>query len=388
VTQPNGTPIAVAGVDLFIEPDVTTLAIGEAADLTLVRHTITDNAGCYTLALPDPSVLLGAADSVGRVDLTVLVHRPDRLEFRTIPFTLTTTTVGGDIRLLVARTDTTEISNDLNSVDTSLPALGDFSESFSGVATSGASENVALTDDPDGTTARPDVVSTVVADPTSNALASTGGARWVKVQGLGKRSVVVGQFWSSMAGVRQTWEFGRGASSELGAAWSTSGAAGNFEQGRTWTATTDATVTFPEAIGRVGNYYRTTFTFGLFDFQTYDYQTGRWYYAGTSMRRTGWSRGTAVTSGLAVPRTVQSNCSHYVAGSTDTTVSSRARTWSDGVSLSAEMFHLLTSVKLSSRTGFTQHARNSVTFTNGGWLCGVDGALWNKPGALVARQFN
>src|SRR4051812_25851757 len=95
VTTSSGAPIAVAGVDLFIEPDVSGLADGESAELKLIGHTLTDSTGCYTLTYPEPSVLLAAADSVGHLDLTVLVHRPDKLEFRTIPVMLTTEEVDG-----------------------------------------------------------------------------------------------------------------------------------------------------------------------------------------------------------------------------------------------------------------------------------------------------
>jgi hypothetical protein len=387
VTAPSGAPVAVAGVDLFIEPDVASVADDEPAELTLIGHTLTDGAGCYALAYPNASTLLAAADSVGHLDLTILVHRPGKLEFRTLPVMLTTAEVGGDVHLDVVAATSAAAFDDSGNVDRSSAVLGDFDQSFGGIETSAVdSADQAPTGDPEAVASQRDVVSTVVADPTTNSLSSTGGVRWVKRQGYGSRSVVVGQFWSTMDGVKQTWTYGRGATSELGAAWSVTGAAGSFSHSDTWTEASTASVTFPPSHGKVGNYYRTNFRFGLFDEQVYDYILGRWIYVGSAIRETSWERGVSVTTGVPVPSTAKRHCEMYNRGAKDHTSTSVARTWSDGVSLSGQMAAILGDVTLSSRTGYDVHARNDVTFIRSGWLCGVDGPL-SRPGAMVARRF-
>jgi hypothetical protein len=370
-------------VDLYSEPDVSSLAIGDAANLTLLRRAFTDSAGCYQIPQPDASTWLAAADSVGRVDLTLVVYRPNtQLEMRYMPVTLTTTTVGTDVTLVVAPTNSVDVSDDLGDVDTSAPVTGDVSQSFNGVATSGTADFTST--DTYGATTSPNVVSKLAPNPVAQR-ACQGGLRWVKRDDYGKRSTVVGQFWSSTPDVTQTWTYSRGASSELGAAWSTSGTAGSFSASKSWTKTTDASVTFPTAVGKVGNYYRTLFKYGKFDQQQYDYCSSQWYYVGTEVRRTSWEGGATVTTGLSVPQTDAGNCSRYDSGSMYDTSISRARTWSDGVTLAAVMKTLLASVTLSSTTGFTAAARNHIHFTADGRVCGVYGPL-SHPGFLVARQ--
>lgn len=196
---------------------------------------------------------------------------------------------------------------------------------------------------------------------------------------------MVGQWWSTNANVEQRWVYGKGASSELGAAWSLSGAPGSFTGSKTSTSSVDAAVTFPLATGKAGNLYRTYFKFGEYDLQEYDYITGKWYYIGTWVRKTSWERGAVVTSGLAVPKSNPDNCKPYAPDAEDDSAVSTAVTWTDGISLSPAMKGRLLDVTLSSRTGFTTTAKNHVHFLKWGRLCGRYGPL-SHPGALIARK--
>jgi hypothetical protein len=196
---------------------------------------------------------------------------------------------------------------------------------------------------------------------------------------------VVGQWWSTTPNVKQRWVYGKGASSELGAAWSLSGAPGSFSGSKTYSSSVDASVTFPLTTGRAGKLYRSFFKMGKYDLQEYDYITSTWYYIGTMVPKTSWERGTALTSGLAVPTSDPGNCQKYLARSDDDSAVSAAMTWTDGISLSPAMKGLLLNVTLSSRTGFTTTAKNHVHFLKRGRLCGRYGPL-SHPGALIARK--
>ncbi len=185
--------------------------------------------------------------------------------------------------------------------------------------------------------------------------------------------------------MRQRWVYGKGASSAFGSAWSLSGAAGSFSRSKSYTSTIDGSVTFPVVRGKAGYLFRSNFKMGKYDLQEYDYVTARWYYVGTSVRKTSWERGIGWTPLSTVPASVPRFCQPYLSGSGDQTTVSKAVTWTDGISLSQAMQGILIGVTLSSRTGFTTTATNHVHFNRRGRLCGRYGPL-SHPGALIARK--
>ena len=119
---------------------------------------------------------------------------------------------------------------------------------------------------------------------------------------------------------------------------------------------TDATVTFPAARGKAGNYYRSYFRYAKYI---------HWYCdtvacgaGGYTIRPYSWERGTQVTTGVRVPEVKRDNCSPYKKGSTDNSRGSKAVTWTNGVSIGGDLASALgLNIALSSQTGFTSSAR-------------------------------
>jgi len=361
-------------VSLYAEPSeavMRNLVVDAAANFTFLGTTTTTLDGCFNI--PMTSAWLAAADAQGRLDLRVMINRPTQIEMRVLPIVVTATPAGG-AQLAVAPAT-------VSLVDGDSAVQGSLVENFTG--TTGQAQIDGAVDTTDGSAPVNQAVSSDFAlAPTTTP--ATNGVRWVLRQDYGQRSTVVGQWWSNTAGVTESWIYGKSSSSELGAAWSQSGAPGSYSRSKTYTSTTDATVQFPDATGKAGQFYRSFFKYGKYDMQVWDYIAGRWFYVGTGIRRTSWERGTAVTTGLAVPSSNTDNCSPYAAGSTDNSSVSKAVTWTDGVSLSVPMQVALASVTLSSRTGFTTTAKNHVHFSAKGRLCGRFGPL-SHPGALIAR---
>lgn len=330
VTDATGRPVAGAAVMLHGEPDPERLGEGDRVRLRLLGWTRTDPRGCY--AIP-----LGSSQRLLRITL----QRAGSLELVTVQ----QPAGGGAIR-----------------------------QSFGLQA--------------DRARALPHLVGPR-SDLAPFALAGDrpllrGDMEVVKV--YAKRPVLVGQWFSSMKGVRQVWRYSQGARTSLTSAFSQTGRAGTYSRSTTFDRSAEATVAFPVAHGKAGNYYRSYFRYAKYI---------HWYCdgvscgaAGYSIRPYSWERGTQVTTGLRVPSVKRANCSPYKKGSTDAIKGSKAVMWANGVSIGGDLAAGLgLNVALSSQTGFTSSAQNVVTFLKRGFLCGVLGPLGGRPGMLVARQF-
>jgi len=358
-------------VDVYADPDLSGLEVGQSAALARLGSTTTGEDGCFQVP---SSARWAALASGGTLDLRVFIRRPDQLEFRVVPVGVTAATSG-------APKVTVPIES---KASRPVPTL----QTFTGAETVTAPYAAMST----GSTGSPQRVPAVATTAPASAFVDgsrvaerSGGTRWTLLQDFGNRPVLVGQWWSTTPGVWQRWSYTKGATSALGGAFTLSGEGGEYKHSETQSTTTTATVGFPVAEHLAGKYYRTYFRYGKYKLEEYEYTTGQWYYIGTWVRRTSWERGTQVTSGVPVPSTQNKNCSKYFAGSDDTSEVSKAVTWTDGVKLSVAMKGVLGSVSLSSQTGFTTQATNEVHFTRKGRLCGVSGPL-SRPGALVARK--
>jgi hypothetical protein len=78
----------------------------------------------------------------------------------------------------------------------------------------------------------------------------------------GKRPVLVGEWWSSMKRVQQSWKCTEGASSELGSAEKFYSGGGSYEKGTTYGKSSESDVTFPTTRGKVGMYFLWAFQRG------------------------------------------------------------------------------------------------------------------------------
>ncbi len=333
VTDAGGRPVAGAAVMLHAEPDPKQTSVGERVSLRLIGWTRTDGRGCYAIPLYGTNATL-----------RITLQREGSLELVTIP-----ESAGRDA----------------------------IHQSFGHQADRARSTEVRHLDVGD----RPDKAS---FDLPGDRPLLRGDSEVVKV--YAKRPVLVGQWFSSMKGVTQVWKYSQGATTSLTSAFSQTGRAWSYQRSTTFERSTDATVTFPAARGKAGNYYRSYFRYAKYI---------HWYcdtvacgVGGYTVRPYSWERGTQVTTGVRVPEVRRDNCSPYKKGSTDNSRGSKAVTWTNGVSIGGDLGSALgLNIALSSQTGFTDSAENVVTFHKRGFLCGVLGPVGGRPGMLVARQF-
>ena len=202
-----------------------------------------------------------------------------------------------------------------------------------------------------------------------------------------KRPVLVGQWFSTLKGVDQTWKYTQGATTTLlGSATSMTGEVGTYEKSQSYARSTSATVTFPVAHGKVGKYYRSYFRYAKYAHVYCDaVACGVFKY---SIRPYKWERGTQVISRIPQIKVKGKYCSKYAARSRDESEGSVAITWSDGVSVGGDLAGALgLNVSLSARTGFTNEAQNLVVFGRRGRLCGKYGPLSGSPRMLAARPW-
>ncbi len=333
-TDDNGMPIVGAPVMVHSEPDPVRGAVGERVALRLLGWTRTDEGGCYAIPLHRPSATL-----------RITLQREGSVEIVTVP----------------------EPADQM-------PIHQSFGLQADRARESGAARR--------GTVGlRPD---TMPIDLAGDRPLLRGDTQVVKI--YRKRPVLVGQWFSSMKGVRQVWRYSQGATTSLSSAFSQTGRPGSYSRSVTYDRSAHAAVAFPVAHGKAGNYYRSYFRYAKYV---------HWYcdgvacgVGGYTVRPYSWERGTQVTTGLRVPAVKRNNCSPYRKGSTDSSRGSQAVTWRNGVSIGGDLAAGVgLNISFSSQTGFTNAAENVVTFQKRGFLCGVQGPLSGRPGMLVARQF-
>ncbi len=366
-TDSDGEPVAAAPVMVHAERITT----AQRTRQPLLGSTRTDADGCYHVSLAATRGLARAADPYGVVNLQVTLQRPDGLELVNLP------------RRLVLRHETLR----LQAVNARRPMLR---LPTSGTAWTGeVAGAVHQSFGPQAAAGRPSVEVGVVPDRGPLPKQTDAALKYVvlkRVKTYRKRPVLVGQWFSTLKGVEQTWRYSEGASSSLGSATSMTGKVGSYKKGQTYSRSTTATVTFPQARGKVGKYYRSYFSYAKYAHYYCDgVACGAFKY---SIRPYKWERGTQVISRIPQPKVKGKYCSKYAARSRDESEGSAAITWSDGVSVGGDLGGALgLNVSLSSRTGFTNAAQNLVQFGRRGRLCGAYGPLSGSPRILAARPW-
>lgn len=355
VTDERGLPVAGAAVMLHAEPD--RIDVGDRARLRLLGWTRTNSQGCYAIPLYPTKSLL-----------RVTLQREGSLEIVTISPAAGSGAVHQSFGLQADRVRAAQAARQAGDGVRIGGLLGKLVS-----ATSEAVERrVGLAPDK------------AAFDLPGDRPLLRGDSQLLKV--YAKRPVLVGQWFSRMKGVTQVWRYSQGARTSLSSGFSQTGLAGSFSRSTTIDRSADATVAFPVARGKAGNYYRSYFRYAKYLY---------WYCDGVACGPSGymirpysWERGTQVTTGLRVPSVKRTNCSPYRKGSTDSIEGSQAITWTNGVSIGGDLaIGLGLNLSMSSQTGFTSDAQNVVTFHKRGFLCGVYDSLSGRPGILVARQF-
>lgn len=200
-----------------------------------------------------------------------------------------------------------------------------------------------------------------------------------------KHKVLVGQWWSRMKGVTESWRYSQGSTSRLEIAASVTGQPGSYSGGSISETSTSASVAWPTARGKSGTFYLTYFRYARYLVSYCDGTIGcqPWEWL---IKPYSWERGTAILRHIPYPSVTEANCVPYVAGSRDYSAGSTAVTWINGVTIGGDLLDSVGAhLTLSSQTGFTKQAENVVRFQRAGELCGTLGSLAANPGALLAK---
>jgi hypothetical protein len=192
------------------------------------------------------------------------------------------------------------------------------------------------------------------------------------------RKDVVGQWFSTTAGVHADFAYTNGASSSLGVGWSASGTYGSWHQSGTSSKDSTATIGFPEADGVGGHYYLTKWTLKKIHVGCAGVPDS-WHY---EVFTKSFAGGAWVVDGVPAP-SGNWKCLPYPDGSQLTKDDTTAVTWTNGFDISNVL-----GIDLSTRTGYSTRAsiHISVTKDAGVNLCGLgDYAAGDHPYVIKAK---
>lgn len=393
--------MADAVVVLYAEPN-RRAPLGKMVTIPTIGSTRTDADGCYRIPIRSSDRLTRAADKYGLVNLMLVLQRPGQLEMTTVSRSLFA--AGSRITMRQVNTADARPAALYRPTGKSVAVRGAIHQSFGPQADQqrreahAARTSVASTVTAggfEGTTAGTGYESSTAPEaglPTSTTDTNLDTSKRLKTtekvdEIYSKRPVLVGQWWSSMAKVQQTWKYTEGASSQLGTAEKFYSGGGSYEKGETRAKSSQSDVTFPTSHGKSGLYFLSFWRYAKYDTWWCSADTGDCTITVSRVKPYSWERGAKVVRGLGVPKTPRKNCSPYVKGAIDTTRGTRAVTWTNGVNVGGDLAKEIgANFSLQSQTGFTQSAENVVHYRRHGWLCGVFGPL-SKPGAVLARKF-
>lgn len=194
------------------------------------------------------------------------------------------------------------------------------------------------------------------------------------VKDYGGRQTVVGTWYSDMKLVTHKFTYARGASSELGVAFSASGKAGTFSKEKTKSISTIASVGFGKQKGK-GRWNFNT----LFQYQKRHYRTCGGYIcmSGYRIEPVAWWGGATRTKAANYSANF---CVPMRRGTNWTINRTAAWTFSKGVANAG-----MTVVNLSSKTGFSHATTHKIVFNWSGRLCGKNSRPGQNPKALRAK---
>jgi hypothetical protein len=261
------------------------------------------------------------------------------------------------------------------------PATADLT--MGAAATTPAPADVASSADAvvDTSAALTDVTGATVGGTSTAGVSKLACRKVILVKDLGAVPDIVGQTFSATTGVTHTFSYSNGASSELGVGFSLSGKIGTFKQ----SGTVGRSSTTYESYGTFGDhkgvYYQTYWHYGTFETRRYGECTDPAHYYSESFetRPIGFAGG-ANMSAASIP-TNANTCVFQAAGTGFAKDSSRAITWTNGVSIKGAI-----GIDLSTKTGYSSNAHVAYQFNADRRLCGVS-AYPGENGSylLVAR---
>jgi hypothetical protein len=393
VTDEAGQPVAGAPVIVHAETD-RKAKVGSRHTVPLVGWVRTDENGCYRVGIRATDALTKSADKFGVVNLRVTLQRSQSLEVVTYPKRLVEHRGRVQLRPIQTPDSAAPGRFRVSRVVAGADVTGAIHQSFGPQATASrkaAVERATTASGPAAATMTPATdASSAGVEPTVGRLDLDTDQPLLRSDEtlskvFKKHPVIVGQWWSQMKGVKQTWAFSQGASSELQSAVKVSSAGGSYEKSTTYAKSTDSTVTFPLSQGKTQSLFKSYFKYAKYIVWYCDASVGCTPWT-TRIKPYAWERGTKISNAGTPGTPASGDCSHYEKGSGDTSRGSKALTWTNGVTIGGDLKASLgATISLSSRTGFTEVAENRVTFSRAGYLCGLFGPL-SKPGALLARS--
>jgi len=333
VTNAHGAKVSGAKVFVFAEPASSEkLKTGQSMTVKPIGTATTDTKGRYTVTPAASTDLRRYADSSGQLNLDVLVQ--------------TGTTAYAS---LVQR----DFSRTASSRSPISPARADLELTS---ATKVHTRRTAGADAPQGAVPRTIVMTVKV------------------VKDYGSRSTTVGTWYSDMKNVQQTFTYGRSAKSALGVALSLTGRAGTFKANGTKSQSTTKTAGFGTQKGKGGWRFNTTFHYQK---RHYKWCSGWTCNESYKIEPMSWRGGATVSKG---PAYSASYCVRMKAGGFWIEDDTKAWTFASGVNNAG-----MTVVDLSSQTGFSQAAKQKITFGSAGRLCGKSDWPAGTPKALRAK---
>lgn len=389
-TNRLGDPLVGAQVTLFAELEHR----GRVA-LPVLARSRTDRNGCYALPLVANRRLFQAADRFGVMNLQVMLQDGNDLQVAVLNLDLH---LGrqGEPRVLPAGSQKGARGFRPAHATPGLEVVGGAHVAF-GPQADAARQSIAASAEVvrthglvgSGTLNGAEVVQQLGPAPDRIPLPESvtgeitrGTTVLVKV--YRKHPVLVGQWFSTHRRVHQEWRYSQGATSTLASALKIAG--GVYEESQTYSKSTSATIGFPDADGRVGQYYRSYFRYAKDNYYYCDGVSCGW--VGSRVKPYDWQRGTQVIRGVRQIKINPANCSRYARGSKDWSRGSEAIEWSNGVLVTGDFgAELSIGISLSAQTGFTSDAENFVLFKRRGRLCGWGGPLGATPRILAARPW-
>jgi hypothetical protein len=192
----------------------------------------------------------------------------------------------------------------------------------------------------------------------------------------------IGQVQSKTANANAQFIYQKGSTSTLGIGVSASGKAGSYSQSATTTAKSSMKIEFGEKKGIHNVYYRTDFVYGKYKDEIYvgPWRTSLKYRLAPTGAFAGGNYSYNVSGTLKSKNPAQ-YCTVYKKGDKVTKDTTKAMTWTDGVTIGSSDIN----AKLSSVTGYDTNTSVKFSFTGGAYLCGINSAPGgSSPGLLYA----
>lgn len=214
-----------------------------------------------------------------------------------------------------------------------------------------------------------------VAANLTPGLPGCAGNGWFYIKNLGKHLGTVGQTYVPVTGATQKFTYTKGQSSTIGVGWSSSGSAGSFVAGGTFSWSSSFRETWKTYGANTSIWYQTSFNFG--EYSCHIPAAAHTYYMD---HVNGWAGGADHKTPTSIPSTPSKYCVHQEPGSTGQSDNTAAVTWSGSLGIGTGL-----RFTASVQTGYDSGAQVTYSFSASRHLCGQKDNPGGAPGQLVVR---